>query len=54
MNKDPFKEYIKESEASKRDKAMSGIAIGLEPVDGLQTSDIWCGLLSEILRRDNI
>lgn len=40
MNKDPFKEYIKESEPGKRDKGYAWYtAIGLQAVDGLTTSD---------------
>ena len=40
MNKDPFKEYIKESEPSKRDKGYAWhTAIGLQAVDGLRTSE---------------
>ncbi|MCM1161256.1 MAG: Fic family protein [Roseburia sp.] len=40
MNKDPFKEYIKESEPAKRDKSYAWhTAIGLQAVDGLKTSD---------------
>ena len=39
MNKDPFKEYIKQSEPSKRDKGyVWHTAIGLQAVDGLKTS----------------
>lgn len=39
MNKDPFKEYIKESEPEKRDKGYAWhTAIGLQAVDGLKTS----------------
>ena len=39
MNTDPFKEYIKQSEPSKRDKGYAGhTAIGLQAVDGLKTS----------------
>ena len=39
MNKDPFKEYIKESEPGKRDKGYAWhTAIGLQAVDGLKTS----------------
>ena len=39
MNKDPFKEYIKQSEPSKRDKGYAWhTAIGLQAVDGLKTS----------------
>ncbi|MDE7062797.1 MAG: Fic family protein, partial [Lachnospiraceae bacterium] len=40
MNKDPFKEYIKESEPAKRDKGYAWhTAIGLQMVDGLKTSE---------------
>ena len=40
MNKDPFKEYIKESEPAKRDKGYAWhTAIGLQAVDGLNTSE---------------
>ncbi len=40
MKKDPFKEYIKESEPDKRDKGYAWhTAIGLQAVDGLKTSD---------------
>lgn len=40
MNKDPFKEYIKESEPGKRDKGYAWrTAIGLQVVDGLKTSE---------------
>lgn len=40
MNKDPFKEYIKESEPAKRDKGYAWCtAIGLQSVDGLKTSE---------------
>lgn len=39
MDKDPFKEYIKESEPAKREKRYaSHTAIGLQAVDGLKTS----------------
>lgn len=39
MNTDPFKEYIKESEPTKRDKGYAWhTAIGLQAVDGLKTS----------------
>ena len=39
MNRDPFKEYIKQSEPDKREKGyVWQIAIGLQAVDGLQTS----------------
>ena len=40
MNKDPFREYIRESEPDKRDKGYAWhTAIGLQAVDGLKTSD---------------
>ncbi|MBD5474102.1 MAG: cell filamentation protein [Lachnospiraceae bacterium] len=40
MYKDPFKEYIKESEPAKRDKGYAWhTAIGLQAVDGLKTSE---------------
>ena len=40
MNKDPFKEYIKESEPDKRNKGYAWhTAIGLQAVDGLKTSE---------------
>jgi fido (protein-threonine AMPylation protein) len=40
VNKDPFKEYIKESEPDKRDKSYAWhTAIGLQAVDGLKTSE---------------
>lgn len=40
MNKDPFKEYIRESEPEKRDKGYAWhTAIGLQAVDGLKTSE---------------
>ena len=39
MNKDPFKEYIRQSEPGKRDKGYAWqTAIGLQAVDGLKTS----------------
>ena len=39
MDKDPFKEYIKESEPGKRDKGYAWhTAIGLQAVDWLTTS----------------
>lgn len=39
MNKDPFKEYVKQSEPGKRDKGYAWhTAIGLQAVDGLQAS----------------
>lgn len=40
MNQDPFKEYVKESEPTKRDKGYAWYtAIGLQAVDGLKTSE---------------
>lgn len=40
MHTDPFKEYLKESEPGKRDKGYAWhTAIGLQAVDGLQTSE---------------
>lgn len=40
MNKDPFKEYIKETEPEMRDKGYAWhTAIGLQAVDGLKTSE---------------
>ena len=40
MNEDPFKEYIKESEPTKRDKGYAWhTAIGLQAVDGLKISE---------------
>ena len=40
MNKDPFEEYIKETEPAKRDKGYAWhTAIGLQAVDGLKTSE---------------
>ena len=40
MNKDPFREYIKEPEPGKRDKGYAWYtAIGLQAVDGLKTSE---------------
>lgn len=39
MNKDPFKEYIKQIEPNKRDKGYAWhTAIGLQAVDGLKPS----------------
>lgn len=39
MDRDPVKEYIKESEPGKRDKGYAWhTAIGLQAVDGLKTS----------------
>ena len=39
MNKDPFKEYIRQSEPGKRDKGYAWqTAIGLQAVDGIKTS----------------
>lgn len=40
MDKDPFQEYIKQSEPGKRDKGYAWhTAIGLQAVDGLKTSN---------------
>ena len=40
MNRDPFEEYMKESEPGKRDKGYAWhTAIGLQAVDGLRTSN---------------
>ena len=40
MSKDPFKEYLRESEPNKRDKGYAWhTAIGLQAVDGLKTSE---------------
>ena len=40
MNKDPFAEYIKESEPEKKERAYAWqTAIGLQDVDGLETSE---------------
>ena len=40
MNKDPFQEYIRESEPTKWDKGYAWhTAIGLQAVDGLKTSE---------------
>lgn len=40
MNKDPFEEYLRESEPEKRDKGYAWhTAIGLQAVDGLKTSE---------------
>ena len=40
MNKDPFKEYIRESEPAKREKGYAWhTAIGLQAVDGLKASE---------------
>ena len=40
MNRDPFREYIRESEPDRRDKGYAWhTAIGLQAVDGLQTSE---------------
>lgn len=40
MNQDPFKDYMKESEPDKREKGYAWrAAIGLQAVDGLQTSE---------------
>lgn len=40
MNRDPFKEYMKETEPNKRYKGYAWhTAIGLQAVDGLKTSE---------------
>ncbi len=40
MNQDPFKEYIKQAEANKKDKSFAwATAIGLQAVDGLKPSE---------------
>ena len=40
MEKDPFKEYLRQSEPSKRDKSYAwDTAIGLQDVDRLKTSE---------------
>lgn len=40
MNRDPFEEYLRESEPEKRDKGYAWhTAIGLQEVDGLKTSE---------------
>lgn len=40
MNRDPFEEYMEESEPGKRDKGYAWhTAIGLQAVDGLKTSN---------------
>ncbi|MBR1648259.1 MAG: Fic family protein [Alphaproteobacteria bacterium] len=40
MEKDPFKEYLRQSEPGKRDKSYAwNTAIGLQDVDGLKTSE---------------
>lgn len=40
MNKDPFKEYIRQSEPDQRDKVYAWhTAVGLQAVDGLKTSE---------------
>lgn len=40
MNYDPFKEYIREAEADKREKGYAWhTAIGLQAVDGLKPSE---------------
>ena len=42
MNQDPFKEYIKQSEPSKKYKGYAwSTAIGLQAVDGLEPSEHW-------------
>ena len=40
MNKDPFEEYQRESDPTKRERSYAWYtAIGLQAVDGLKTSD---------------
>lgn len=40
MDRDPFKEYIRQVEPNKRDKGYAwSTAIGLQAVDGLKPSD---------------
>lgn len=54
MNKDPFKEYIKESEPAKRDKGYAWrTAIGLQSVDGLKTSEYLEVFLRNLLLNEN-
>lgn len=54
MNKDPFKEYIKESEPDKRDKGYAWhTAIGLQSVDGLRTSGYLEVFLRNLLLNEN-
>lgn len=44
MDKDPFKEYMKQSEPNKRDKGYAWhTAIGLQAVDGLKEQCSVCG-----------
>lgn len=51
MDRDPFKEYIRESEPEKRDKGYAWhTAIGLQAVDGLKTSQYLVDTRLEILR----
>ena len=54
MKRDPFKEYIKESEPSKRDKGYAWhTAIGLQAVDGLRTSEYLEVFLRNLLLNEN-
>ena len=42
MNQDPFKEYLVQTEPSKRDKRYAwNTAIGLQAVDGLKPSNVF-------------
>ena len=51
MEKDPFKEYIRESEPDKAYKGYAwSTAIGLQAVDGLKTSKYLMILPSRILK----
>ena len=51
MDKDPFKEYMKQSEPNKRDKGYAWhTAIGLQAVDGLKTSKY---LIDTAMKRKN-
>ena len=51
MEKDPFKEYLRESEPDKAHKGYAwSTAIGLQAVDGLKPSNIWLILPFRILK----
>ena len=51
MEKDPFKEYLRESEPDKAYKGYAwSTAIGLQAVDGLNHLNIWLILLFRILK----
>ena len=51
MNKDPFKEYIKQTEPDKRDKGYAWqTAIGLQVVDGLKPSKYLIDTAKKILK----